>query len=364
MSETGFTAYKEENRDQMLHREANRLVDASGKPVLLTGVNCASLEWLCNPERLPHTVEVACDEWKANLIRLPLSQDKWFGFGADQEGADESGERYRAMVDGIVERVAARRKYILLDLHRSNCGSWGEFISGGMADMNALVFWKALAIRYRNHPNVLFGLYNEPFRVSWDIWRNGGEITTLYEQSDVGNQIMFDKSDREDLQEAVYPVPGTQRLIDNVRACGADNLVVVSGLDWGYELDGLDKGYDLKDDKGNGILLDAHVYPWKKLDEWDRLVTVMADRYPILIGECGHYGEDVVVHEGPQRLPSGEWVPRFLRWVEEHGYHIAAWDFHDTAGPSLIRDLQDYEPTPFWGVYYKAFLDKRNGRNA
>ena len=125
MSETGFTAYKEENRDQMLHREANRLVDASGKPVLLTGVNCASLEWLCNPERLPHTVEVACDEWKANLIRLPLSQDKWFGFGADQEGADESGERYRAMVDGIVERVAARRK--LGRVHQRRYGRYERF---------------------------------------------------------------------------------------------------------------------------------------------------------------------------------------------------------------------------------------------
>jgi len=355
-----FTAYKEENKWQTLHVDGNRLVNENNEHIRLRGVNCASLEWMCNPTHLLHTVTVALDEWNANAIRLPLSQDKWFGFGADQVGEDESGERYQKIVDDIVEAVAARQKYIILDLHRSNCGMWGEFISGGMADMNSLVFWKALAVRYRNHPNVLFGLYNEPFKVSWDIWRDGGEVTTLYQKSDIGNQIMFDKSDRDDLYSITYQVPGMQKMIATVRACGAANIVVIGGLDWGYELDGIDKGYVLDDCGGNGILLDSHVYPWKDPDRWDELVTVVADRYPILIGECGHYGEDVEVHEGRQYMPSYEWVPKFLNWVEEHEYSITAWDFHDTAGPSLIQNLEDYSPTPFWGVYYKEYLKKNN----
>ena len=163
-----FDFYREENRDQELHTEGNRILDQNGNPVLLTGVNCASLEWLSAPEKLLHTVEVALDEWNANTIRLPLSQDRWFGFGGDQVGRDESGEIYRNIVDSIVKAVASRRKYIIMDLHRSNCGSWGEFISGNMPDMNSLVFWKSIAKRYGNHPNVLFGIFNEPFKVSWD----------------------------------------------------------------------------------------------------------------------------------------------------------------------------------------------------
>ena len=189
-----FTLYREENADMELHVEGNLLKNRRGEKVMLTGVNCASLEWLCNPEKLVRTVQVALDDWNANTIRLPLSQDKWFGFGGDQRGEDESGERYRAIVDQIVEEIAKRRKYVILDLHRSNCGSWGEFISGNMPDMNSLVFWKDIARRFGNHPNVLFGIFNEPFKVSWDCWRDGGEVTVEYAPQNIGNQIMRDES--------------------------------------------------------------------------------------------------------------------------------------------------------------------------
>ena len=328
---------------------------------MLTGVNCASLEWLSAPEKLLKTVTVALDDWHANTIRLPLSQDRWFGFGGDQQGTDESGEIYRGIVDSIVEAVAARRKYVILDLHRSNCGSWGEFISGNMPDMNSLVFWKSIAARYGNHPNVLFGIFNEPFKVSWDCWRDGGEITVEYAPQNIGNQIMRDESGEPVLETITFHTPGLQKMVDTVRAVGAKNIAIVAGLDWGYELDGVAKGYVIEDHGGNGIMLDSHEYPWKKLDNWAELVDVVKDRYPILIGECGHYGENVEVYEGPQREPSHLWVPRLLNWVEKNGYHITAWDFHDTAGPSLIKDLESFKPTEFWGVYFKEFLKKRNG---
>ncbi len=357
-----FLPYRTENADMELHVEGNLLLDRQGNRVLLTGVNCASLEWLSNPERLVDTVKHALDVWHANTIRLPLSQDRWFGFGGDQVGEDELGERYRSIVDTIIEEIAARRKYIILDLHRSNCGSWGEFISGNMPDMNSLVFWKEMARRYGNHPNVLFGIFNEPFKVSWDCWRDGGEITVEYAPQNIGNQIMRDESGEPVLEKITFQSPGLQKMVDTVRAAGARNIAVIAGLDWGYELDGVDKGYVINDNGGNGIMLDSHEYPWKRLDNWAELVDVVNDRYPILIGECGHYGEHVEVYEGPQREVSEKWVPRLLDWVEKNGYHITAWDFHDTAGPSLIKNLDDFEPTEFWGVYFKSFLEKRNKR--
>lgn len=93
-----------------LHVEGNKIYDRTGRQVMLTGVNCASLEWLSNPEKLVTTVNYALDEWHANIIRLPLSQDRWFGFGGDQQGTDESGDRYRAIVDEIITNVAKRKK--------------------------------------------------------------------------------------------------------------------------------------------------------------------------------------------------------------------------------------------------------------
>lgn len=356
-----FNKYREENADMMLHTEGNKLINAKGEKVILSGVNTASLEWLCNPEKLLGTVIHALDVWNANIIRLPLSQDKWFGFGSDQIDEDETGLRYRAIVDSIVEEVAKRKKYIIMDLHRSNCGSWGEFISGNMPDMNSLVFWKNMSVRYGNHPNVLFGIFNEPFKVSWDVWRDGGEVTVEYEEADIGNQIMNDKFGQKHMKKITFSVPGMQKMVKTVRGAGAKNIAIIAGLDWGYELDGIANGYIVDDCGGNGIMLDSHEYPWKELDRWDELVTCCKDKYPILIGECGHYGEDVEVQEGPQREVSSKWVPRLLNWIEKNDYNLTAWDFHHEAGPQLVKNLEDFEPTEFWGVYVKDFLKKRNG---
>jgi len=89
---------------------------------------------------------------------------------------------------------------------------------------------------------------------------------------------------------------------------------------------------------------------------------VAADKYPIILGECGHYGEAPVKHEWPQFEESTTWVPKLLAWVDEHEYHVTAWDFHHKAGPPLVENLEDFTPTPFWGAYYKKFLAEHNGK--
>jgi len=58
------------------------IVNEKGEPVLLRGVNAACLEWTSDGEgRILKTVDTAIKEWHANIIRLPLSQDRWFGKG-------------------------------------------------------------------------------------------------------------------------------------------------------------------------------------------------------------------------------------------------------------------------------------------
>ena len=182
-----------------------------------------------------------------------------------------------------------------------------------------------------------------------------------YEERDIGQQIMAEKDREARIRTYTYRVPGMQRIADVIRSTGAKNLLMIAGLDWGYELDGIAQGYTVDDRDGNGILLDAHLYPCKDLDAWDRLVTVAADRYPIIIGECGHYGEAPVEHEWPQREVSTTWVPRLLRWIDEHQYHVTAWDFHHQAGPCLVENLTEFTPTPYWGAYFKRFLAEHNG---
>lgn len=355
-----FDLYRKQNAWQELHTEGNKVFNAKGEKVRLVGVNVAPLVWMSYSEDILDMVNTACDDWKANTIRLPLSQDRWFGFAKEQQGVDENGARYRAQVEDIVAAIASRQKYVILDLHRSNCNMWGEYISGNLSDMNSLVFWKDVATHYANHPNVLFDLFNEPYQVDWKTWRDGGEITVYYEESDIGQQIMFGKPEGVELKSMTYTVPGMQRLADTVRGVGAKNILIVGGLDWSYELDGIVNGYAVVDHGGNGIILDSHLYPCKDLDGWDKATTVAKEQYPIIMGECGHYGEAPVPHEWPQLEVSSTWVPKFLKWVDDNDYHITAWDFHHQAGPCLIENPVDYTPTSYWGVYFKKFLEDHN----
>lgn len=337
----------EENKDMMLHAEGNRTLDATGRDILLSGVNCASLEWSYNPPKLMKSIFAALDEWKSNCIRLPLHPNGWFGFFHEQQIHDKDGTGYKEFVDEIVNQIAARKKYVILDYHQSNCGVLGQKDYGYMPDMHSILFWEDVAIRYQNHPNVLFGLFNEPRVIGWDIWKNGGTITS---QCKIDGQMRV----------STFKTPGMQKLIDIVRKAGADNIVITGGIDWGWRLDGMKNGYMLEDKKGNGIILDSHVYPWKDLD-WDTYVTVMADEYPIIIGECGHSGEERKP-ENPQKEVSAVWVPKLLKWMDDHNYHVTAWDFHHLAGPCLVENLEDFEPTKYWGAYFKEFLKQRSER--
>jgi hypothetical protein len=60
-----------------------QILDSKNQPVHLHGVNAASMEFTSDGEgHILKTVNVAIHDWHVNIIRLPLSQDRWFGKGA------------------------------------------------------------------------------------------------------------------------------------------------------------------------------------------------------------------------------------------------------------------------------------------
>ncbi len=319
-----------------LHTVGNRICNEAGEEILLRGVNCAGLEWDAGNSTVLPAVLKAADEWNAGIIRLPVSQDRWFGWSPEQKSGRITQERYRGTVDTIVKELASRGKYMILDLHWSDRGIWREK-SGQqkMPDTNSAVFWEDAAKRYKDCDNVLFGLYNEPHDVDWNVWMDGGTCLT-------GDETW----------EAV----GMRTLLRTIRAAGAENLCIIGGLDWGYTFRGFSDYAGLRETGGN-IVLDSHIYPWKQLD-WDADVGEAVAEMPLLVGECGHYGDDANPREGVQRLPAAEWVPRLLEWITEKQCHLTAWDFHPKAGPCLISDFEG-TPTPWYGTYVKEFLLKQ-----
>ena len=201
-------------RPTPLHVLGNQLVE-DGRPVTLFGVNVPSFEWSNEGEFVFRSSRIAFEDWKANCIRLPLSQDRWFGKADKQK---DKGEGYQQAVNEIVNLAINRNRYIILDLHWSDANDWGKNLGQhDMPDEHSVQFWKEVASRYKRDSHVLFGLYNEPHDVSWSVWKDGGDVQ------------------EKDLH---YRTPGIQALLDAIRKAGANNVCIAGGLDWAYDLTG------------------------------------------------------------------------------------------------------------------------------
>src|ERR1051326_1211534 len=105
-----------------LHVSGNRLVDQAGNAVALRGVNIISLEWRPDGDNMAQAVDLAIHDWHANLLRLPVNEDFWFGHNQawGQGEAGDGGAAYRAVVDQIISTANANNVYVMLDLHWSD----------------------------------------------------------------------------------------------------------------------------------------------------------------------------------------------------------------------------------------------------
>ena len=321
-----------------LHVAGNRLETADGKAVWLQGLCIDSLEWSAGGEKLAKSIPVAIDQWKANVIRLPVKDNFWFGRGPWQKPG-EGGLAYRKIVDAVIADAAARGAYVALDLH----------CFGAPMDEHVL-FWKDAARRYKNHPAVLFELFNEPHGISWKLWRDGGNLEAL------ANKQKDQNPAENKLEPTGETSPGMQALVDAVRGTGAKNLVIAGGLDWGYDLAGVVAGYALQERAGGcGIMYSSHIYPWK--DNWQQHTLAAAEKYPIFVGEvgCPSSYKDFQFIPPAGRHPLEGWSEDMLGLIQKHKLNWTGFSFHPTCGPNVISDW-NYTPTPYWGVFVKDAL--------
>ncbi len=318
--------------DQMppaLRVTKNQIQTDDGREVWLQGLAVPSLVWVSNGERVLESIQVALDDWRANCIRLPVNDRFWIGKGPYQK---DGGAAYRQLVEDAANLCASRGAYLILDLHR--------FRAPEQRDID---FWHDAASRFKNHPAILFDLFNEPHDISWQVWQNGGPT---------GVERTSDAPDENDERLRVFESVGMQRLVDTVRAAGAENIVIVGGLDWAYDLSGILDGHALEDPAGRGIVYSTHVYPWKR--DWQGKFLEVARLHPVLVGELGSDPKPLP----PPRdnlEPSETWVPDMLGLIQKHRLHWTAWCFHHSATPRMIEDWT-FAPTPYWGQYVKDAL--------
>jgi len=333
-----------------LRVDGTALVRGDGRPVHLRGVNCAGMEWSSTGDgRILTTVGVATRDWHANLIRLPLSQDRWFGRAPEQ---DDGGAGYRALVARLVALCEANDAYIVLDLHWSDAGDWGRNIGQhNLPDANSVAFWRDAAPAFKDSPAVMFDLYNEPAHINWDQWFKGGTVAETDEKTGA---------------VLTYQAVGLPALAAAIRSTGARNVIIAGGINWGYELGGILEGRQLSDARGNGIVYAAHPYPHKypgigreTIAQWAARMEPLARKLPIIVSEFGSI-EAWWPFPKEWNYSDERWNREMIRVLEAHHWNWAAWDFNPTAQPCLISDW-NYTPTPHFGVWVRQALARNPG---
>jgi endoglucanase len=321
----------------------NRLIDADGKDVWLQGVAIPGLEIQPEGHGAVFSTRVAIEDWKANVVRLAVKDEYWFGQGKPTKrsaGQSDGGAAYRALIDNAVTVAANRGAYLVIDNHRYRA----------IQDEH-LVFWTEIVKKYGNHPAVLFDIINEPHGISWQVWRDGGFVPVKSKKTIDESAFL---SAEEKTKNEGFNSPGMQKAVDHIRSFGARNIIIAGGLDWAYDLSGIVEGYALKDTpEGNGIMYASHIYPWKR--GWEKKVLRTAALHPIFLGEVGADVNKMDFMPHNIQEDAETWVPDMLGLIQKYRLNWTGWSFHAWATPVMIKDW-NYTPTPAWGVPSKAAL--------
>ena len=233
--------------------QGNRLIDAAGNVLQLRGVSFSGFEFVAIGGWSPGDPSggqagqpngprwTAVKAWHANVVRLTLNETSWLGLTCvDTDGVTRNGDpggNYRSAIATQVQQANAAGLYVILELHWSAPGNTCPMVQTQMANMDhSIAFWTSVADAYRANSSVIFSLYNEPFFFAlsspsdeWSALMRGGTLSYYPATSGTHNY-----------QNIMVPwsSAGMQTMLDAVRATGATNVVLISGVEFGNNLSG------------------------------------------------------------------------------------------------------------------------------
>jgi endoglucanase len=330
----------------------NELVNANGERVVLHGVDRSGTEYKCvqgtgifdGP-----TDQASINVMKSygiNAVRIPLNEACWLGESYVKPAF--SGQRYRSAVEAYVQRLNASGMVAIVDLHwtdgsylgnSSACASAEATCQKPMPDAaEAVPFWSSVASTFKGNDAVIFDLFNEPYpekadngnlNEGWQCWLHGGSCAGIS-----------------------YPVAGMQTLVNTVRATGANNVLMLGGLEWSNDLSGW-LAHEPADPDHN-LAASWHSYNFNACSTescWNHQIAPVMAKVPVIAGEIG---EDNC---------SDSYVDPLTSWLNGKSASYLAWtwntDFNCYSGPGLISGYNG-TPTGF-GAGYEAILRDSRG---
>lgn len=318
----------------MLSIQGTKIVDARGAVVTLIGASRPSLEYLCAGDGHFQLADFqAMRSWGMNAVRIPLSSEFWANGG-------NKCPNYHQTVTTAVANAEAAGLYVILTLQWNAPLQLPDdpTVGGGQYPLPSagqdVAFWQDLATIYREDSAVLFDLFGEPHDVGWNAWLNGGQITTSRFH---GNQYAPGVG--------TYQAIGMAELVAKVRAIAPDNIIIVSGVNWGYDLTGVGQGYIIHT---KNILYSTHPFDYagKEPGDWTHDFGDLSKHQAVIAAEFGAYN-----------CQTGYIASAIAYFTQHHISWLAwAWITGPCSGPALLADWSGTPNTPYGAYIHQHML--------
>jgi hypothetical protein len=290
------------------YTEGNKIFDAQGNVHVFKGIARPSMEFDPAGQGITRDDIQRMKATGANVIRFALSEGYWLSTHP------QFNPNYQAYVDRAIQWTLQNGMAAIVDLHWSG----NPAAQQQMADRQSITFWQQVAAKYKNDGRVIFELYNEPHDVSPQVWKSGDGTFA-----------------------------GMQQMYDAVRQAGANNLVLVGGLDFAYNLEQVIPSQQLT---GTNIAYVTHPYRFKSPPPPQGYDGVTA-MVPVLATE---FGDADVGGIGPNDCGTAAYT-NAINDFNRLGVGWTAWAWtvapSRCAFPSLI-DKYDGTPTPPGAVVF------------
>ena len=244
-----------------------QLCNQNGEAIMLRG---ASFGWHNLWPRFYNAKAVAwlATDWKCNVVRASM------GVGLDDSYLENPEYALKCMTN-VIDGAIKQGIYVLIDFH-----------SHKLHTAEAKIFFSQMATKYKDAPNVIYEIWNEPDYYTWE------EVKTYSEE-----------------------------LIKTIRAIDPDNIILVGSPHWDQDI------HLVAEDPIKGqtnLMYTMHFYAGTH-KQWlrDRTDAAMAKGIPIFVSECA--GMEAT-GDGP--VDEVEWKA-FLDWMEARKISWIVWSVSD-----------------------------------
>jgi endoglucanase len=310
-----------------LRIDGARIVDATGTPVRLTGVNWFGLE---TDTYAPHglwvrTMDSMLDQIAQlgfNVIRVPFST-ALFDAGSVPKGLDANpdlaGKTGAQILDALIDKAGARGLRIILDRHRPDAAGQSElWYTTAVSEQRWIADWVMLAQKYKANPTVVaYDLHNEPHAsATWGT----NEMATDWRLA-------------------------AQRAGNAILAVDPEALIIVEGIEifdgnyywWGGNLRGVASA-PVQLSAPNHVIYSPHEYPASIYAQpwfsdpaypanlpalWDATWGGVAASAPVLVGEFGTKLQTEV---------DRKWLGALAQYIGGKGMSFTYWSINPNSG--------------------------------